>query len=456
MPKLARTAAALIWVSLQAATTLVGQAAPRVAFSADTVRVDEALVMSATGLEPGVRATLGLTQITPSSVWKSEAEFVADADGRIDASRMAATGGSYEGVDPMGLFWSGVRVPGAPPDGEAAAEGTRLAVLTVLVDEGVVGADTVVRLTHDPRIVITSVTEVGLVASFHRPPGDGPFPGILAMGGSECGLQSAQTSANELATYGYAALALAYCVWPGSGGTVPEGMEALPRGLENVPLEYVEAAIAWLAAHPDVDAARLGVRGGSKGAELALLVASSNPELQVVIASVPSHVSWQGITGGRSGGPSWTRGGEPYPYVPYTSDAELIARYSGGAASEIAHMYRASLDVPDVVEPALIPVERINGPILLLSGKDDLLWPSAYMAEQLVERLRENGFEYEVVHLSYENAGHALRRPYGPTTHLPVGGSLKMGGTPDGYARASEDLWPELLAFLDRHLHQQP
>ena len=38
--------------------------------------------------------------------WESAAEFVARGDGTIDLAEDAAVGGSYRGVDAMGLFWS--------------------------------------------------------------------------------------------------------------------------------------------------------------------------------------------------------------------------------------------------------------------------------------------------------------------------------------------------------------
>jgi len=41
-----------------------------------------------------------------------------------------------------------------------------------------------------------------------------------------------------------------------------------------------------------------------------------------------------------------------------------------------------------------IEVENINGPILLLSGKDDDQWPATKMSNRLMERLKENNFKY--------------------------------------------------------------
>jgi dienelactone hydrolase len=111
---------------------------------------------------------------------------------------------------------------------------------------------------------------------------------------------------------------------------------------------------------------------------------------------------------------------------------------------------------------AAIPVERIGGPILLFSGKDDQLWPSDLFAAQVVERLESHTFTHDVEHYSYENAGHMIARPYVPTSDVrqvrlhPISKRPNMmGGTPEGQARANVDSWRKLLSFLDRHLGRQ-
>ncbi|RPJ54618.1 MAG: hypothetical protein EHM23_28545 [Acidobacteria bacterium] len=43
-----------------------------------------------------------------------------------------------------------------------------------------------------------------------------------------------------------------------------------------------------------------------------------------------------------------------------------------------------SLDNKEAVEKAVIPGEKINGPVLLVSGKDDRLWPSSAMVDMVI------------------------------------------------------------------------
>ena len=103
------------------------------------------------------------------------------------------------------------------------------------------------------------------------------------------------------------------------------------------------------------------------------------------------------------------------------------------------------LDDAAAVERAAIPVERINGAVLLVSGQDDTVWASSYMAGQVVERLRRHDFQHPVIHLSYEDAGHAIGRPH--YRMFPV-----FGGTSRGNARARADHWERMLEFLDENL----
>jgi len=234
-----------------------------------------------------------------------------------------------------------------------------------------------------------------------------------------------------LASHGYAALAVAYF-----------GMEGLPQRLVGVPLDYLKKAIDWMGARETIDRRRLAVFGGSKGGELALLLASRFDVLKTVVAYVPSHVVWQGIGGA---GSSWTYQGQPVPYVPYKSMPS-----SRGANQPISFMplYLGSLDDKEAVARATIPVEKINGPVLVISGKDDQLWPSSIMADMVVARLKENRHPYKYEHLAYESAGHAIRTTYGPTTRSTGNAQMNLGGQPAANARAQADSWPKALTFL--------
>ncbi|MBV9195037.1 MAG: hypothetical protein JO168_12900 [Solirubrobacterales bacterium] len=127
-------------------------------------------------------------------------------------------------------------------------------------------------------------------------------------------------------SHGLAALALAYF-----------GARTLPRTLVEVPLEYVERAACWLRDREHVSGDLIGLLGGSKGAELALLSAATFPSLiGPVVAAAPSSVVWYGLelTPGHlaaaipSTRSSWSLHGAPVPFVP-ASSAKPIATVQG-------------------------------------------------------------------------------------------------------------------------------
>lgn len=273
---------------------------------------------------------------------------------------------------------------------------------------------------------IQKVVESGrLVANVHLPAGEGPFPGVLLVGGSGGGIEWQDQIGALLAEKGFVALALAYF-----------GMEGLPENLERIPLEYFDEAVDYLAGHRQVDADRLGVVGVSKGGELALLLASRTPKLVATVAFAPSSVVFQSIAPEWPTTSSWSEGGEDVPFVPYRI-TENFRR------DRLAIMYRESLDQPEA-EEAAIEVERIGGPILLLSGKADTLWPSEYMSEQIMERLRTQEFPHFFEHVAYDDAGHRISRITEETTRL--------GGTVAGNRAAQRDAQIRMLEFLTRHL----
>lgn len=433
-------------------STLAGQ--PTIHVSPDDPMIDEAISVSVSGLAPGDTVLLRMTASSPVGAWTSSAAFEAGAQGGVDLTLDAPISGSYGRADGMGLFWAAVpdSAPSPGHDGPPNAQAVRL---SAVVDGTVMAEASFVRHVVRPGVQATPVRTDAVIGTFFLPApssGSGPYPALLVLGGSECGLQSAEAHAAALASHGFAALALAYCSWPDRNGNPASGMEELPQGLWLVPLEIVERGLAWLNGRSEVDPARLGLWGGSKGAELALLVASSNPAVRAVVAYVPSHVVWQGLDLRGERKSSWSRYGDPLPYVSFTDDEARIRKYTGGGTRYITHLYRASLDDSTAVAAATIPVEKIHGPVLLVSAGDDLLWPSAYMARQIVARLERSAHPYPVLHLNYPGAGHAIGRPFRPTTGLSTTPNFALGGTAAEYAQAERDSWPRVLRFLRESL----
>ena len=61
-----------------------------------------------------------------------------------------------------------------------------------------------------------------------------------------------------------------------------------------------------------------------------------------------------------------------------------------------------------VKEENIIPVEKINGPVLLISAVNDKVWPSYESGLYLEKRLQEKGFEKPFKHIVYPTMSHAM------------------------------------------------
>jgi dienelactone hydrolase len=250
-----------------------------------------------------------------------------------------------------------------------------------------------------------------------------------------------------LSSHGYSTLALAYFGLPG-----------LPGHLENIPLEYFARAMDWVRRQPDVDGDRIALLGMSRGAELALLLGARFQQIRAVIAVAPSAVVWPGF--GRGIHSAWSFGGRPLSFVPTPTrwfKMRGFFRTLAGQPIAFRQIYEAALENREAVERAAIPVERIRGPILLISGNEDEVWPSTQMARMIMERLAANGFAHVHEHLCCEGAGHLFRSPYLPTTvrmtrHPSMPVEVLLGGNAAAHARAQLAAWRRTLQFLQQNL----
>ncbi|MGP4015821.1 acyl-CoA thioester hydrolase/BAAT C-terminal domain-containing protein [Saccharopolyspora sp. 5N708] len=302
------------------------------------------------------------------------------------------------------------------------------------------------RAAGDRDVVSVPVSRPGLIGVLHHPNSAGPHPAVLVVGGSEGSVP--EYAAAQLAREGFAALAVAYF-----------GIAPLPGDLVEIPLEYFTAALDWLGQRPEADLDRLAVLGRSRGGELALLLAAAHPELiRAVVAYVPSSVAWQAVPSDprammatpRS---SWSRGGAPVPFVPMArptaADAAEFMGFLTGKPVSFRSSFERAMGQEAAVAAATIEVERINGPVLVLSGGQDQLWPSEQFGARIIQRLAEHDHRFPHRHLCYPDAGHLLGVPGTALRPRREGfDRLLMGGSPETDEAASRDSWSQVLELL--------
>jgi uncharacterized protein len=226
-------------------------------------------------------------------------------------------------------------------------------------------------------------------------------PLVVGLGGSEGG--NAWTSdhwkatRDEFLAKGYAFLAIGYFAAPGA-----------PDTLNRIALEDVHHAIQTAAAHKQVHRKKIALIGGSRGADLALLLGSHYKDIGCVVSIVGSNAAFPGHTNHFSTS-CWTFQGQELPFVPVNEAAIpfLMAR-------DLRGTFEAMLGDADAVAKAAIPVERIQGPVLFLSATQDEICPSTPMADSMVERLKAAQFKYPYQHKAIEG-GHTA-----PLEHFDV------------------------------------
>jgi pimeloyl-ACP methyl ester carboxylesterase len=221
----------------------------------------------------------------------------------------------------------------------------------------------------------------------------GRRPLLVGLGGSEGGNPWAsdrwKRQRERFLDQGYALLALGYFGTPNS-----------PEHLDRISLDGVHAAILRAARDPRVDGRCIALVGGSRGAELALLLASHYPDIHGVVAIVPGSAVFPALTDAMTT-PGFSLHDAPLPFVPMTWGAtpDLLVGNLRGAFETIMRDEAA-------MTRAAIPVERINGPVLFVSASRDEAWPSREMADAMMRRLADNGFRHPAVHRVVQG-GHA-------------------------------------------------
>lgn len=423
---------------------------PRIKITPNSAFIEQPVKILLRDFPAGKLVTVQLlTTNLMGRVWQSHAEFLTDRHGDADLSTQAPQSGTYSHVDSGGLFWSL-----SPADTKKAASmftderGRDLSLplhltLTASVNGGTIATATMERFFSIPGVRQIQVRDNGLRGTLFLPAGKGPWPGVIVLGGSEGGLPYLPTSA-YLASKGYAALALAYFRF-----------EDLPTSLENIPLEYFQNAIHWLQSRADVRRNDIGVLGGSRGGELALLLGATFPQIHAVVSFSGSGVLWGGLGTNASGpsAPAWIYQGKPLPFmgtVDLTDDQNKELWQISRTNSEEANLthWLFELDDKTAVAKASIPVEKINGPVLLISGEDDKLWPSTQMEDMVMKRLKDAHHSFSDHHLTYRGVGHVILIPNVPTTGRFI---VQLGGDPEHTAAANS--WPRIIDFLNQSLN---
>lgn len=132
-----------------------------------------------------------------------------------------------------------------------------------------------------------------------------------------------------------------------------------------------------------------------------------------------------------------------------STNREVLGYFIGRLPSARTISERA-LEDEAAVATASIAVEKIGGPVLLISHTADRVWPATRLSEMVMERLEAHKHPFLYEHLRYEDAGHPAGLPYSTPITIKMG-PWRPGGSLEGNGFAMTDSWSKTLDFLDKH-----
>uniref|UniRef100_A0A672FDT3 Acyl-coenzyme A thioesterase 5-like n=1 Tax=Salarias fasciatus TaxID=181472 RepID=A0A672FDT3_SALFA len=395
--------------------------------------MDEQFVILVQHAPPGCELTVyALHQCEDGHGWDAFAHYISDATGRVNVSEDCSLGGTYSGIEPMGLLWSLRPVPGSQPGLRLRKKNVQEPMLmTVSVYEGhrregfadlvPLASVLVERWDMAPGVRRIPVPKNGLTATLFLPPGPGPFPAIMDLWGG--GGQLVEYRAALLASHGIAALTIDYLT----------PMFTKETG-EMVNLQYFETAYKFLQEHPQILGSRIAMLGFSLGTTITLRMAAYSEvmKLRCVVCISGSHVQ------------------------PVDKDFEGIINLNAGKIrinKENQEIYR-DLVLPITSDSSKkVDVGRLQCPLLLIVGEDDMSWAAQEAANDMKDMMERAGNSHLLTILSYPDAGHLIEPPYTPhirATKFRSATTLMVlcGGQTAAHSRAQEDSWKKMLLFL--------
>ncbi|XP_035313512.1 peroxisomal succinyl-coenzyme A thioesterase isoform X4 [Cricetulus griseus] len=403
---------------------------------------DEPLGISVHGLAPEQPVTLrAALRDEKGALFRAHARYRADDHGGLDLARAPALGGSFAGIEPMGLLWAleperpfwrlikrDVQTPFVVGESVVEERQPAACVSTRGWTSRKFYSSLPRRSPQESWLEKNNRQGRRLAHCLFLFPREGPFPGIIDVYGVGGGLL--EYRASLVAGHGFATLALAFY-----------GFEDLPTDFNIIEMDYFEEAVSYMRQHPQVKGPDIGLLGLSLGADLCLSMASF---LKNVSATV--SINGSAFSGNR--------------HIHYK---QTMIPPLGHDLRRTKVAFSGILDIVDIrndivggcENPSMIPIEKAKGPILFIAGQDDHCWRSELYTQIASERLQAHGKQRPQVIL-YPGTGHYIEPPYFPmcpaSLHKIVNKAVIWGGEVRAHSKAQVDAWKQILSFFGKHL----
>lgn len=255
---------------------------------------------------------------------------------------------------------------------------------------------------------------------------------IITFGGSEGGTNL--KLARKIAKEGYEVYSMYYF-----------GQENQRESISDVPIDFFEELYEEIENNSN-RIKPVTIIGSSRGAELALILASNyQDKIDNLVLYAPSAYSFGGIYDdfGKEL-PSWTYKGKEIPFLKQSvlfkdKKGRDIAKKLEKKPIILEPFFTYLIEESGNVKEARIDTSVVKANILIITGKDDQLWPSYRMAQNIIE---EHKGEHQLI--AYDDVGHS----FGPTKY----NNMVMGGKIIENLKAGRDSDKKLFETLKRWL----
>ena len=396
--------------------------------------VGDDLSIRVSGLRPSSAYSLRVDYSTNHKLYSSQALVNSNSFGEINSQTMESKDGTFKGTDPTGLMWS-LKDLNIPASSELPS-----ALVQLFDGASLVATAPLAFAPIRDGVRVEFLNGTGLAGRLYLPATElGPRPVVIVLSGSEGGIDV--TTAHFLASNGFAALALGYF-----------NFEDRPQTAANLDLEYFERALRYVSQRSDILGSRIGIWGRSMGGEMALLMGTIAPDLKaIVVFGAGTFVIGPFIGDSTTAGPTYN--GKPIPFIPLPTPVTM--RMADGS---LAGFQRPAIEDPAFALKAKefrIKTEKISGgPVLLIAGADDQIFPACPLANEAYLQVRRKQPKSE--YYCYPKAGHALEVPFFLTRRrvvdVPGGLPNALGGTPGDDMHASREAFRQTLNFLRENL----
>ena len=198
------------------------------------------------------------------------------------------------------------------------------------------------------------------------------------------------------------------------------GPEKGMKGLHSWPLENVENAVRHLKG---AGYKRIGICGVSAGSSMALSAAARIPDITLTIATTPMDwVYWGYYHDGMDGASERPAEGEssltwrgkslpcmspPWGHPDYWDQIRKESKRRGDRIAGLDFHHLAEEKHP-LTEEIMIPIERIQGRLLLAGAEDDVVWDTCRAIRRMQKRLEETGSGCRCETLIYTHCSHFI------------------------------------------------